>query len=268
MCPPPRPSVCPIRRTATRCTSSSCPPRRAAGLEARLWTRLKESLRAVAVPSEVHVLADLPINAAGKVDKSRLRERIAGECHRPKSTRSIDRSSPNAPRASPSACDFRRSMSAAPSSRGADSMSMNAYSPLCPCPPFPSSATPLLKTRKCRRAAHARHLQQNACREKCPRRCSVCRAGKTHPHAHSKHGGWVSGARVQETPVKRVERAVRGGDEHVAVAFHRKRVVQGPQHRTGIDEVGGLVKAMMPDGLNHARRVQGGADAAPADIQE
>ena len=48
------------------------------GLEARLWTRLKESLRAVAVPSDVHVLADLPINAAGKVDKSRLRERIAG----------------------------------------------------------------------------------------------------------------------------------------------------------------------------------------------
>ena len=48
------------------------------GLEARLWTRLKETLRAVAVPSGVHVLADLPINAAGKVDKNRLRERIAG----------------------------------------------------------------------------------------------------------------------------------------------------------------------------------------------
>jgi acyl-coenzyme A synthetase/AMP-(fatty) acid ligase len=48
------------------------------GLEDRLWTRLKESLRAVAVPSRVHVLVDLPINAAGKVDKNRLRERIAG----------------------------------------------------------------------------------------------------------------------------------------------------------------------------------------------
>ena len=85
--------------------------------------------------------------------------------------------------------------------------------------------------------------------------------------ARSKHGGWVSGARVQETPVKRVEHAVPDGDEHVAVAFHRKRIVQGPQHRTGIEEVGGLVKAMMPDGLNHARRVQGRADAAPADVQ-
>ena len=53
------------------------------GLEARLWTRLKESLRAVAVPSAVHLLADLPLNAAGKVDKNRLRERIAGETSSP-----------------------------------------------------------------------------------------------------------------------------------------------------------------------------------------
>jgi acyl-coenzyme A synthetase/AMP-(fatty) acid ligase len=47
-------------------------------LEAQLWTRLKQSLRAVAVPSAIHLLADLPLNAAGKVDKNRLRERIAG----------------------------------------------------------------------------------------------------------------------------------------------------------------------------------------------
>ena len=46
------------------------------GVEARLWTRLKDSLRALAVPSAVHLLADLPINAGGKVDKKRLRERI------------------------------------------------------------------------------------------------------------------------------------------------------------------------------------------------
>ncbi len=46
-------------------------------LEARLWTRLKDSLRAVAVPAAVHVLSDLPINAAGKVDKKQLRERLA-----------------------------------------------------------------------------------------------------------------------------------------------------------------------------------------------
>ena len=46
------------------------------GLEARLWTRLKDSLRAAAVPSAIHLLADLPINAAGKVDKKRLRERL------------------------------------------------------------------------------------------------------------------------------------------------------------------------------------------------
>ncbi len=71
--------------------------------------------------------------------------------------------------------------------------------------------------------------------------------------ARSKHGGWVSGARVQETPVKRVEHAVPDRDEHVAMAFHRKRIVQGPQHRTGIEEVGRPVQAMMPDGLNHAR---------------
>ena len=48
------------------------------GLEARLWTRLKDSVRAAAVPSAVHLLAELPINAAGKVDKKRLREQIAG----------------------------------------------------------------------------------------------------------------------------------------------------------------------------------------------
>jgi acyl-CoA synthetase (AMP-forming)/AMP-acid ligase II len=48
------------------------------GLETRLGTRLKQSLRAVAVPSAVHLLTDLPLNAAGKVDKNRLRERIAG----------------------------------------------------------------------------------------------------------------------------------------------------------------------------------------------
>jgi acyl-coenzyme A synthetase/AMP-(fatty) acid ligase len=47
-------------------------------LEARLWTRLKESLRALAVPSALHLVADLPINAAGKVDKKGLRERVAG----------------------------------------------------------------------------------------------------------------------------------------------------------------------------------------------
>jgi acyl-CoA synthetase (AMP-forming)/AMP-acid ligase II len=47
-------------------------------LEVRLWTSLKEHLRAVAVPSAVHLVSDLPINAAGKVDKKRLRERIAG----------------------------------------------------------------------------------------------------------------------------------------------------------------------------------------------
>jgi len=48
------------------------------GLTARLWTSLRESLRAVAVPSALHLLDDLPLNAAGKVDKNRLRERIAG----------------------------------------------------------------------------------------------------------------------------------------------------------------------------------------------
>src|SRR5262249_6061432 len=45
-------------------------------LEARLRRRLKDSLRAVAVPRAIHLVADLPINAAGKVDKNRLRERI------------------------------------------------------------------------------------------------------------------------------------------------------------------------------------------------
>lgn len=48
-------------------------------LEARLLTRLKESLRAVAVPSAIHVLAELPINAAGKVDKKELREHTVAD---------------------------------------------------------------------------------------------------------------------------------------------------------------------------------------------
>jgi len=48
------------------------------GLAVRLWTSLKGSLRAVAVPSALHLLDDLPLNAAGKVDKNRLRERIGG----------------------------------------------------------------------------------------------------------------------------------------------------------------------------------------------
>ena len=48
------------------------------GLAVRLWTSLKGSLRAVAVPSALHLLDDLPLNAAGKVDKDRLRERITG----------------------------------------------------------------------------------------------------------------------------------------------------------------------------------------------
>jgi len=61
------------------CTSSSSRPRTSAtGSPLGSGRASKESLRAVAVPSALHLLDDLPLNAAGKVDKNRLRERVAG----------------------------------------------------------------------------------------------------------------------------------------------------------------------------------------------
>jgi acyl-coenzyme A synthetase/AMP-(fatty) acid ligase len=47
-------------------------------LEERLWRRLRGQLRPLAIPAAIHRVAALPRNAAGKVDKARLREVAAG----------------------------------------------------------------------------------------------------------------------------------------------------------------------------------------------